>query len=160
MGRGDRIGLVPAEGVELGALELALLVVGLVDGHDDRRLGPSQDLGRLEVRRRHARHRIDDEDDDVRLGDGQPGLLLDACLDRVVRIEFEPARVDDHEPAAIPLRVAVQAVAGRPRAVLDDGGAAADDAVEERALADIGTADDGDDREPARPAHEVRRRRW
>ena len=32
--RGDRVGLLPAERVELGALELALLVVGLVDGDD------------------------------------------------------------------------------------------------------------------------------
>ena len=64
--------------------------------------------------------RVDDEDDDVRLGDRQPGLLLDARLDRIVRVELEPAGVDDHEPPAVPLGVAVQPVAGRPGAVLDD----------------------------------------
>ena len=53
--RGDRIGLLPAEGVELHALELALLVVGLVDGDDDRRLRPTEQLGGLLVRRRSGR---------------------------------------------------------------------------------------------------------
>ncbi len=42
-------------------------------------------------------HGVDDEHDDVGLGDGQPGLLLDASLDRVVRVDLEPARVDDDE---------------------------------------------------------------
>ena len=35
--RADGVGLLPAQGVELGRLELALLVVGLVGGHDHRR---------------------------------------------------------------------------------------------------------------------------
>ena len=34
----------PSRGVELGALELAALVVGLVDDHDDRRLGRAQQV--------------------------------------------------------------------------------------------------------------------
>jgi hypothetical protein len=37
VGRGDRIRLLPAERMELGGLQLALLVVGLVHGHDHRR---------------------------------------------------------------------------------------------------------------------------
>ncbi len=64
--------------------------------------------------------RIDHEQDDVGLGDRQAGLLLDACLDRIVRVELEAAGVDDDEAPAVPLGVAVQAVAGRPGAVLDD----------------------------------------
>ena len=65
-------------------------------------------------------HRVDDEQDDVGLGDRQAGLLLDARLDRVVGVELEAAGVDDDEAPAVPLGVAVEAVAGRPRAVLDD----------------------------------------
>ena len=42
--RRDRVGLLPAQRVELGGLELALLVVGLVDRDDDRRLRPPQDV--------------------------------------------------------------------------------------------------------------------
>ena len=55
VGRGDRVGLLPAELVELGAFELALLVVGLVDDDDHRRRGAAQDPGRLEVGRASAR---------------------------------------------------------------------------------------------------------
>ena len=63
---------------------------------------------------------------------------------------LEPAGVDDDEPAAVPLGVAVQPVTRRPAAVLDDRRALPEDAVEERALADVRATDDGDDRE--RPA--------
>ena len=154
--RRDGVDLVPAERVELHALELALLVVGLVDGHDHRCRGTAEQVGGLRVRRRHAGGRIDHEDDDVRLVDGEARLFLDARLDRIVGIDLEPAGVHDDEPAAVPLGVAVEAVASRPRTVLDDRRPMADDAVEERALADVGPTDDGDDRE--RPA-EARRRR-
>ena len=100
---------------------------------------------------------IDHEDDDVGLGDREAGLLLDAQLDRVVGIDLEAAGVDDHEPPAVPLGVAVQPVARRPRAVLDDRRARPDDAVEERALADVRPADDGDDRAARRRGASPRR---
>ena len=139
--------------MELGGLELALLVVGLVDGDDDRRRRAPQDPRGLQVGRRRPAHRVDDEQDDVRLGDRQPGLLLDPRLDRVVRVELQAAGVDDDEPPAVPLGVAVEAVAGRPGAILDDRRALAEEPVEERALADVRAADDGDDRD-------ARRVRW
>jgi len=141
--------------MELGRLELALLVVGLVDRHDDRRRGASEQLGRLEVGRRHAGRRIDDEDDGVGLRDGQAGLFLDAQLDGVAGVDLEAAGVDDDEPPTVPLGVAVEAVAGRPRAVLDDGGPCPDDPVEERALADVRAADDRDDRQGTAQARAV-----
>ena len=148
MGRGDRVGLLPAEPVELGAFELELLVVGLVDDDDHRRGRTAQDARRLEVGRGHPGHRVDHEQDRVGLGDGQAGLLLDARLDRIVGIELETAGVDDDEAPAVPLGVAVEAVTRGARAVLDDRRAIAEDPVEERALADVRSPDDGDDREP------------
>ena len=133
--------------MELGAFELALLVVGLVDRDDDRGRRAAQDRGRLEVGRGHPGRRIDDEHDHVRLGDRETGLLLDPHLDRVVRVQLEAAGVDDDEPAAVPFGVAVQPVARRSRPILDDRRPAADDPVEERALADVRPADDRDDRD-------------
>ena len=73
-------------------------------------------------------------------------------LDRIVGVDLEPAGVDDDEPPAVPLGVAVQPVAGRPGAVLDDRRALAEEPVEERALADVRSADDGDDGHPASSA--------
>ena len=43
-----------------------------------------------------------------------------------------------------PLGLGLLAVAGDARAVFDDGDLLADDAVEQRALADVGAADDDD----------------
>ena len=103
---------------------------------------------------------VDHEDDDVGLGDRESGLLLDARLDRVVRVDLQAAGVDDHEAPAVPLGVAVQPVARRAGAVLDDRRARADDAVEERALADVRATDDGHDRQrPAEPCRGGRARR-
>ena len=107
--------------MELGRLELALLVIGLVDRDDHwRRRSPKQ-LGSFEVGRGHADCRIDDEDDHIGFRDRQAGLLLHAQLDGIVRIDLEPAGIDQDEPAAVPLPVAVQAVTCRTRTVFDDG---------------------------------------
>ncbi len=151
-GRRDRVGLLPAQRVELRALELALLVVGLVDGHEHRELARGAAARPPPVRRRQAGRGIDDEQDDVGLGDREARLLLDPRLDRVARVDLEAAGVDDHEPPAVPLGVAVQPVTRRPGAVLDDRRARPDDAVEQRGLADVGPAHDGHDRQrPAEP---------
>ena len=145
VGRADGVGLLPAQAVELGALELEALVVGLVDDQDDRASSHrSQELVRLLSPGRQAGRRVDQEEDDVRLADGQPGLLLDLLLDGVPGATLEAAGVDDHEASVVPLGGGVEAVARRPRPILDDGRALADDAVEERALADVRAADDGD----------------
>src|SRR5439155_8268845 len=84
-------------------------------------------------------------------------FFLGAHLDRAARLDLEPARVDDDEPAAVPLRVAIQAIARRPRAILDDRRAGAKDAIEQRALADVRSADDGNHRERGHVS--LRRRR-
>ena len=147
----DRERVVPAERVELGGAQLALLVVGLVGG-DEHGLGrAAQELGGVLVGGRRAGRGVDHEHDDVRLVDREPRLDLDLLLDRVAGRDLEAARVDDDEPPAVPLGVAVEAVAGRPCPVLDDRRArVADDAVEQRGLADVGSPDEGDDRHAGR----------
>ena len=137
--------VLPAQAQELRALQLELLVVGLVDGHDHRRGRPPQDLRDLLVGGRQAGRRVDDEDDDVGLLDGQAGLVLDALLDGVAGVDLQAAGVDDDVAAVVPLGHAVEPVAGRAGAVLDDGPTLADDAVEERGLAHVGAAHDGHD---------------
>ena len=74
------------------------------------------------------------------------------------------AGVDQQEGAALPLGLDLLAVAGDAGLLLDDGLAAADDAVQQRRLADVGAADDGDDGQvigasvSARPARGAARR--
>src|SRR5699024_5434542 len=48
--------------------------------------------------------------------------------------------VDDDEVLAVPVGVVAHPVAGDARFVLHDGGAATEDAVDERRFADVGTA--------------------
>ena len=71
-------------------------------------------------------------------------LLLDALLDRISGSRLEATRIDNDEAPAVPLADVVETVARSPRTILDDGHAVADDAVEERALADVGPADESD----------------
>ena len=59
---------------------------------------------------------------------------------------LEPARVDAHEPAPLMLREGGQAIARDAGGIVDDRAAGAQDPVEERRFADVGPADDGDDR--------------
>ena len=64
-------------------------------------------------------------------------------------VALPAAGVDEGEPAAGPLGVVRDAVAGDAGDVLDDGLAAADDAVDQRRLADVRAADDGQHRQRA-----------
>ncbi len=66
----------------------------------------------------------------------------------VARGRRQPAAgVDDGERAAVPVGLEHLAVAGDAGLLLDDGVAPPDEAVHQRRLADVGAADDGDDRE-------------
>ena len=142
--RRDRDGRVEAEGVELDRIGFAGRVVALVDDEDHRSFGASQAVRDLVVERGDAGVGVDDEQDEIRLLDRHARLLLDALLDIGTGLQLQAAGVDHGERAAGPLRGAVHAVAGGARDVGDDRDALADEPVEERALADVGAADDGD----------------
>ena len=72
-------------------------------------------------------------------------------LGQAAGVGVPAAGVDDGERAAVPVGVVGDPVAGHARHVLDDRLAAADDPVDQRRLADVGPADDGQDGN--RPGH-------
>ena len=76
--------------------------------------------------------------------DGDLGLLGHPQVD-ATRVDLPAPGVHQGEPAAGPLGVVRDAVTGDPGDVLDDGLTAADDAVDERGLADVGPPHDRDD---------------
>ncbi len=120
--------------------------VGLVGGHDNTLPRAPEQLGDLAVDRRQALPDVEQEDDDLGLVDRNFGLGLDGRLRLVFgAVKVESRGVDHGELAAAPVGDPVQAVAGQPGLGIDDGLAPAQDAVEQRGLADIGAADDGDD---------------
>ena len=58
--------------------------------------------------------------------------------------QADAAGVHEREGAPVPLGLGADAVARDAGLVVDDGDAPSDDAVEQRGLADVGAADDGD----------------
>jgi hypothetical protein len=147
--RRDRERLAQAHPVELVDQLVALGVVDLVDREHDRLAGRAQPGRDLEVERREPERPVDDEDEEVGLADRALGLAVDAGADHVARRDrIEPAGVDHAQRAAEVVDVAVAAVAGQARRVVDERGPAADEPVEQRRLADVGPADERD-----RPCH-------
>src|SRR5688572_7534638 len=159
----DALQIAEPELVELRGLRLAPPAVGLVRDEDRRLPRAPQPVCELLLDRDDAVLRVDDEEDEVRLVDGDVGLAAHGVLetgdaaDRVPRARprylIEPTRVDERELPAAPLDGAVQPVARRPGQILDDRQPLADESVEKGGLADVGAADDSDDR-----AGHVRRR--
>ena len=141
----EREDVLEAERVELGRVERARGVVGLVGDDEHGLVGAPQDRRDLLVDGRDARRGVDDEQDDVGLLDREQHLLADGGLEALGRARHEPARVHEVERAAVPLDVAVEAVARHAGLVVHDRVAALGEAVEERALAHVGPADDGDE---------------
>ncbi len=108
--------------------------------------GAAQELRDLAVHGREALPDVEQQDDDLRLVDRDPGLRLDGRLGRIFRtVEVKPGGVDHRELAAAPVCDAIQPVARQAGLRVDDGFPPAQDAVEQGRLAHVGPADDGDD---------------
>src|SRR5690606_11251439 len=140
---GHRVGLAEAEGPQVGGVGLAARAVHLVGAQHDRlaRLAQQPDdglvgVGGADLGDHHEHHGVRGLDGVLRLsGDG--GVDAEDVL-------LPAAGVDDLEAAAGPLGLVGDPVPGDTGLVLDDGLAAADDAVHEGRLADIGAANDGE----------------
>ena len=122
------------------------LVVGLVAHHDDGRAGAAYPVGDELIVIGQADRRVDHEQHDIGLLDGCFHLPADLRVERIAT-RHPAAGVYDEERDVEPLGLEFLAVAGDTRLVLDDGLLAPDDAVEQRALADVRTADDDDSRQ-------------
>jgi hypothetical protein len=123
--------------------------VGLVRRDDHRSPRPAEQLGDVTVDRRQTLPDVEQEDDGICFLDGDPGLCLDVGLAefpvRRSAVELQPGGVDHRELASQPLADAVEAVTRQAGGRVHDRLSPADQSVEERGLADVGPADDGDD---------------
>src|SRR5690606_25101868 len=84
-------------------------------------------------------------EDDVGLVEGEVDLLADGGLEPLLAPGHQPAGVDHVEEVAGPLGLAVEPVPRHAGLVVGDGLAGLGEPVEQRALADVGPADDGDE---------------
>jgi len=143
--RGHRPGLAQAEVPQCGGVGFEALVVDLVGHEHDRLARPPQQPHDTFVGVGGADGRVDDEQDDIGQVDGHLGLLGDAQVDALLT-DLPATGVDEGEPPARPLRLVSDPVARHAGHVLDDGLAAAQDAVDQGRLAHVGAAHDGDNR--------------
>ena len=153
MQRGDVHRLGPVDEAELalhqrvGLLALVVaLAVPLVDGHDQRAAGIEHRAEHRCVLVGHAFAGIEHDHRDLAVLDRLQRLddreLLDRFLD--LAATTQAGGVDQAVLAAIALEVDRDRIAGRARHVGGDHPLLAEDAVHQRRLADIGTADERD----------------
>ena len=140
----ERDRVAEAEPVELERLRLAPGLVDLVRDQEDGLARVPQDRCQLFVTGRDPCLRIDDEEDEVGFGDRGPGLLGDLLRQRRGVGDVDAARVDEQEAVSGPLADELLAVARDSRRLVDDRLARSGQPVDERGLADVRKADDGD----------------
>ena len=137
----DRVRLAETEAPERGGVRLGAQVVDLVGREDDRFPGSSADSDDVVVGVSCAHLRVDHEDHDVGHARGELGLGGDQGR-QASHIDFVAAGVEKGEEVTSPFGVVGHAVARHTRLVLYHRLAAADDAVDEGRLADVGPPDD------------------
>ena len=119
-------------------------IVELVRDEQHGLARPAQDVRQLGVARRQAGPSVDQEEHEVGLLDRRSRLRDGATRDRRLVRDVDAARVDEQEALTRPLAEQLLAVARDARRLVDDGGARRGQPVDERRLADVRVADDGD----------------
>src|SRR5258708_5866756 len=120
--------------------------VSLVDRKKERASGFTQKLHEFNIRCRDFRPAIDHHNDRGRLVKRDPRLAKDFRRDEILVFRNDSAGVDNADAPPAPFGVSVQTIARDSRLVTDDGTARADDPVEQRGLAYVGSAHDGERR--------------
>ena len=142
--------LTEPEALERPHVGLAAFVVDLVDDDEHGLVRLVQHARDALVLLGEPDDAIDDEEHHVGVDERALGLPAHHARERLgagARVGREPAAgVDDDEPTAVPLCVELLAIAGDTGLLLHDRVAPADEAVDQRGLADVRTADDRDDR--------------
>ncbi len=141
---GHGLRLAEPEAMELGDHDRGIAALALVDRDRHRLAAPAKHIGNEAVRRIESALTVDQKYDAIGLLDRTPGLLRHQFLHAARRFD-ESAGVDDDELMRLAPAVAVLAIARDARNVGDERVARAGQGIEERRLADIRPADEGDD---------------
>ena len=140
--RRDAVGVAQSQCVELVRRVYLVVVVDFVADEDHFFRRAAQDVGHQHVEVGDAGPYLHEEEDHVRLVDGQQHLTADFVLENILRIDGVSTRIDDRKLLAVPVGLAVMAVAGGSGRRIDDGLPLAHEAVEEGTFADVRTAHD------------------
>ena len=144
--RGNRVHLAQPKLIKLGRVLFPSGIVGLVDHQEQRRAAPAQKVGKVTVGGCHALLDIAEDQDDIGLFHGNFRLDPDLHQQRILGIHRDTTSVDQRVRAPVPLAVRVQTVTGNAGQILDNGNTVAGKPVEKSGFADVGAANNGDDR--------------
>ena len=130
--------------MQLECQRLTRRIVDLVGEQQEGLVCTSQDVRNLFVARCDPRARIDDEQNEVGLGDGLARLVRDRPRHRRSVGDVDAAGVNDEETFAVPVRDDLFAVARHAGRGVHDRRARARHAIDEGRLAHVRIADDRD----------------
>ena len=144
---GDGNGVAQTEIVELVEVGIdGAHGVHLVHRQHDGLAAALEHTGYLLIGGGEAGLDVGDEDDDIRVVDGDLRLLAHEGQDLTVGVGLDAAGVHQTEFASHPLALAVDTVTGDAGGVLHDGQPPADDLVEQHGLAHVGASHNCDQR--------------
>ncbi len=138
----DAVGVAQAQRIEFVRRVHLVVVVDLVADQEHFLVAPAQDVGHERVEVGDACRDFHQEQDYIGFVDGQQHLTADFVLEDVFGVDRVAARVDDREFLAVPVGLAVVAVARGAGRRVHDGFALADQPVEKGALAHVRASDD------------------
>ncbi len=140
---GDRHRLAETEREGLVIAGVGSATLRLVGDEDQRLAGGTDQRGEMLIQRRDAGAGIDHEQDEIGLVDCRFGLGAHAAGQGFGVDILQAGGIDEADAQIADLRLAQATVPGNARPVVDQRQAAADHTVEQRRLADIGPADNG-----------------
>ena len=122
----------------------------LVDGEKDGLAAALQQAGQVVVRARQLSADVDNHDERSGFIERDFGLAVNFGGDELRIVGNDAAGVDEAIAAAGPFIFAVDAVAGDAGLIADDRSPTPGEAIEERGFADVGAADDSNERQRGR----------
>ncbi len=144
MGGGDNVQAVQPEDVEIGAEQIGIAMLGLVDDQMHRFAGPAQLAGDFLIGRRQPGAPVHHQQHSVGFLDGPPGLPGHQPAQTFI-LAGQAAGIDHHIGAGTALADAILAVAGQTGHVRYERVAGTGQGIEQSGFADVGSADQGDD---------------
>src|SRR6266704_611821 len=138
--------------IKLHGILAASGIISFVGCQDHGFLRTAQQIGHLFIGSSDARARIDHKNDDVGFLDGEFGLRTYILHDiarlpieshlsnRNTGTKFKPTRVDKRKFASIPVRIAIKAIARRPRQIFNDGNPLTEHTIKKCRFTDIRSA--------------------
>ena len=157
-GEGDR--LAKAEAIDLVDARLPRCAFRLVGDDDDRLAGATHRLREMLVGGGEPGARVDHEQDRVAIDEGCLRLRTHAPGERFRIALLEARRVDDGEGKVRDPALALAAIAGDARLVVDERQPPPNQPIEQRRLADVRPADDRNLGAHVVPARRRRRSRY